>query len=56
VSASIGIAIYPECGADAYTLIESADNAMYVVKRHGKKGHFLYKNGRDCLPRDAAVA
>lgn len=33
LSASIGIAIYPEDGVDAQTLIEKADAAMYSAKR-----------------------
>ena len=39
VSASIGIAFYPQCGEDAYLLIESADKAMYEVKKSGKNGY-----------------
>ena len=35
LSASIGISVYPENGADAPTLIERADAAMYVAKRQG---------------------
>jgi len=35
VSASLGIAIYPQDGDDAQTLIEQADAAMYRVKRGG---------------------
>jgi diguanylate cyclase (GGDEF)-like protein/PAS domain S-box-containing protein len=36
ISASIGLAMYPEDGSDAATLIRHADTAMNVVKRHGK--------------------
>jgi len=35
VGASIGIAMYPEHGADAKTLLRHADVAMYVAKRGG---------------------
>lgn len=34
LSASIGIAVYPEDGEDAPTLIERADAAMYAAKKH----------------------
>jgi diguanylate cyclase (GGDEF)-like protein/PAS domain S-box-containing protein len=36
VSASIGIALYPENGDTAEDLIRSADKAMYRIKRQGK--------------------
>jgi diguanylate cyclase (GGDEF)-like protein/PAS domain S-box-containing protein len=36
VSASIGIALYPEHGDTAEDMIRSADKAMYQVKRQGK--------------------
>lgn len=36
VGASIGIAIYPDDGTDAATLLKSADKLMYQVKQQGK--------------------
>ena len=36
VSASIGIAFYPEHGSTAEELIRSADHAMYRIKHQGK--------------------
>jgi len=36
VSASIGIAMYPEDGVDVETLLQRADAAMYQVKRAGR--------------------
>jgi diguanylate cyclase (GGDEF)-like protein/PAS domain S-box-containing protein len=36
VSASIGIALYPEHGATSDQLMQAADKAMYEVKRSGK--------------------
>jgi diguanylate cyclase (GGDEF)-like protein len=35
LTASIGISVYPQDGDNADTLIELADAAMYVAKRHG---------------------
>ena len=37
-TASIGVAIYPENGADAATLTKNADIAMYLAKEDGKNG------------------
>ncbi|MCE9658879.1 MAG: diguanylate cyclase [Burkholderiales bacterium] len=42
--ASIGIAIYPEDGADAVTLIRHADAAMYRSKRRGAGGFEFYQD------------
>lgn len=36
VSASIGIALFPEHGENAETLLHHADQAMYQAKKHGK--------------------
>lgn len=46
ISASIGIAAYPEHGARAQTLIQRADVAMYVAKRN-KSGHAVYNPKED---------
>ena len=42
ISASIGIARYPNDGSDAETLIQKADMAMYAAKTN--KGQFLFFN------------
>jgi diguanylate cyclase (GGDEF)-like protein len=42
ISGSIGIAYYPEDGADAETLIKCADMAMYEAKAKGKNNFKLY--------------
>jgi len=36
VSASVGIALYPEDGREMQTLIRAADTAMYQAKEHGR--------------------
>lgn len=40
ISASVGIARYPDDGADAETLIQKADMAMYAAK--AQKGQYLF--------------
>ncbi len=44
VSASIGIALYPQDGTSMNTLIKHADVAMYHVKGQGKNGYQFYSN------------
>jgi len=41
ISGSIGISLYPQDGADAETLIKSADTAMYHAKERGR-GNFQF--------------
>jgi len=42
VTASIGIALYPENAKDANTLIKYADSAMYQAKESGKNSFYFY--------------
>ena len=42
LTSSIGIAIYPQDGADAATLLQHADTAMYHAKRSGRDNAQLY--------------
>ena len=42
MGASIGIALYPEDGADASALLKSADAAMYAAKQAGKGTYRFY--------------
>lgn len=43
VGASVGIALYPDHGTDAETLLKKSDDAMYAVKRGGKN-NFDFSN------------
>ncbi len=42
VTASIGIAIYPDDGVDLETLSKSADTAMYRAKQEGRDGYRFF--------------
>lgn len=44
VSASIGIALYPQDGINMESLVKHADVAMYHVKGQGKNGYQFYSN------------
>ena len=47
VSASIGVTIYPQDGADADLLMRHADQAMYVAKQAGKNRFHLFDVAHD---------
>ncbi len=47
VSASIGIALYPDNAMEAQGLIEAADQAMYEVKRGGGRQYRFSEKGSD---------
>ncbi len=60
VSATIGVSLYPDDGADADTLIDRADAAMYLAKRRGL-GHYFFSslvldNGEQMLSPNAPSA
>lgn len=42
ITASVGIALYPDDGVDADTLIKNADIAMYHTKDQGKNGFNIF--------------
>lgn len=45
ISASVGVAIYPEHGQDEKLLSKSADEAMYRVKETGRNGVQIFQAG-----------
>ena len=45
ISASLGIAIYPEDGENLETLFKHADIAMYEVKKIGRNNYLYYQPG-----------
>jgi len=47
LSASLGIAVYPNAGKTRDTLLQSADIAMYHVKANGKDGYCFYSDTMD---------
>ena len=42
ISTSLGVAMYPENGADSDTLLRNADIAMYSAKKSGKNRHAFF--------------
>jgi diguanylate cyclase len=51
IGASIGIALFPEHGDDAETLLQRADVAMYQAKA-ARSGHAFYERDRDQHSRE----
>lgn len=44
VSASIGVAVYPDDAVDFLDLYNKADKALYYVKQNGKSGYHFFRN------------
>lgn len=53
VSASMGVAVYPDDGRDAESLLRNADSAMYLAKERGGDGFHLYSAVLDADARKA---
>jgi diguanylate cyclase (GGDEF)-like protein/PAS domain S-box-containing protein len=47
ISASIGVTLYPQDGADADTLLRHADQAMYAAKQAGRNRYHLFDPEND---------
>ncbi len=43
INTSIGISIYPDHGDDSDTLLNKADNAMYLVKQENMNNYLIYQ-------------
>jgi diguanylate cyclase (GGDEF)-like protein/PAS domain S-box-containing protein len=52
ITASIGIATYPDDALDADTLLKNADIAMYHAKDSGRNQHHFYEKDRNRLAGD----
>jgi EAL domain-containing protein (putative c-di-GMP-specific phosphodiesterase class I) len=52
VSASIGVAVYPESGEDVDQLLRNADKAMYIAKQEGKNRYHLFDHAQDAVAKE----
>ncbi|HWR31237.1 MAG TPA: GGDEF domain-containing protein, partial [Negativicutes bacterium] len=44
ISASVGIAVYPNDDLEIEELIRKSDEAMYYIKEHGRNGYKFYSD------------
>jgi len=56
VSASIGLAVFPEDAEDSASLLRAADNAMYLAKRGGGRGVVFFGESRGGFGSGSAAA
>ena len=52
ISASVGIAIYPNDDMEIEGLIRKSDEAMYDIKEHGRNGYRFYSDIRKDRDKD----
>lgn len=52
ITASIGVTLYPDDGADADTLLRHADQALYAAKESGRNRYHLFDPGHDLAMRE----
>jgi diguanylate cyclase (GGDEF)-like protein/PAS domain S-box-containing protein len=52
VTASIGVSVYPQDGAEAQVLLKNADTAMYQVKQSGRDGYRYYDAAMNVKARE----
>jgi diguanylate cyclase (GGDEF)-like protein/PAS domain S-box-containing protein len=55
VTASVGISVYPQHGADAETLLKNADIAMYRAKDLGRNNYQLYSAEMDLQAQERSI-
>ena len=56
ISASIGITLYPDDGADPDLLLRHADQAMYIAKTDGGNRYFMFDPMKDMAARAERTA
>lgn len=56
ITCSIGVAAYPDDGADFKTLYKHADQALYQAKTHGKNKYVMYNNKRAYCAEDTGYS
>lgn len=54
MSASVGVALYPDHGEDIDMLLRRSDEALYWVKARGRNGHAVYANAPSPRPHPPA--
>ena len=52
VTCSVGVALYPDDGSDAATLLKHADSAMYRAKEHGRNNFQFFTDDLNAMMKE----
>jgi len=55
ITASLGIAVYPDDSHDTYTLLKHADTAMYHAKQHGRNAYQFYTPDMNVMAKEQLI-
>ncbi len=55
ITASIGVAVYPDDTQEPYTLLKHADTAMYHTKQSGRNGYQFYTSNMNVMAKEQLV-
>lgn len=55
ITASLGVAVYPNDSQEPYTLLKHADTAMYHTKQSGRNGYQFYTSDMNVMAKEQLI-